>query len=207
MNNAPVTFDAGRPRLSGPIHRLAKPLGSIARPMAGTRWFPLWAIVRHTGRTSGKAYATPVVALRTSDGFIIPLPFGDATQWAKNLFAAGGGSLRSAGREHEIGEPRIVEDEVAAAHLPRLVRFAAGRLGLRQFVLVRRPERPGDGFGVVRERRRPQCRRRRHQQLRVVPLHAGRLGVLRDRPRRQRWRRHHGALARAVGTAEHDHLR
>jgi deazaflavin-dependent oxidoreductase (nitroreductase family) len=106
--------------------------------MAGSRWFPLWAILRHTGRTSGKAYSTPIVALRTRDGFIIPLPFGDATQWAKNLFAAGGGSIRSAGREHQIAEPRIVEGEVAAAHLPALVRFLAGRLGLRQYVLVRR---------------------------------------------------------------------
>jgi len=138
MNSQPATFDAGRPRFSGPIRRLAKPFGPIARPMAGTRWFPLWAILRHTGRTSGTAYATPVVALRTRDGFIVPLPFGDATQWAKNLFAAGGGRIRSAGREHEIGEPRIVEGEVAAANLPPLVRVVAGRLGLRQYVLVRR---------------------------------------------------------------------
>ena len=136
MTSKPATFDADRPRLSGPIRRLAKPFGPIARPIAGTRWFPLWAIVRHTGRTTGKAYATPIVALWTRDGFIIPLPFGDATQWAKNLFA-GGGSIRSAGREHEIGEPRIVEGEVAAAHLPPLVRSVAGRLGLRQYVLVR----------------------------------------------------------------------
>ena len=138
MNSTPATFDAGRPRFSGPIRRLAKPLGQIARPLAGTRWFPLWAILRHTGRTSGTAYATPVVALRTGDGFIIPLPFGDATQWAKNVFAAAGGSVRSAGREHEIGEPRIVEGEDAAVHLPPPIRFLAGRLGLRQYVLVRR---------------------------------------------------------------------
>lgn len=138
MTSTPATFDAGRPRLSGPIRRLARPFGPIARPMAGTRWFPLWAILRHTGRTSGKAYSTPIAALRTRDGFIIPLPFGNATQWAKNLFATGGGSIRSAGREHEIGELRIIEGEEAAAHLPAVVRFVAGRLGLRQYVLVRR---------------------------------------------------------------------
>ncbi len=138
MNGKPATFVAGRPRLSGPIRRLAVPLGPVARPLAGTRWFPLWAVLRHTGRTSGTAYATPVVALRTDSEFIIPLPFGDATQWAKNLFAAGAGSIRSAGRDHEIGDPRVVEGQDAAAHLPRLIRVVAGRLGLRQFVLVRR---------------------------------------------------------------------
>jgi deazaflavin-dependent oxidoreductase (nitroreductase family) len=138
MNTTPATFDAGRPRFSGPVRALARPFGPIAQRMAGSRWFPLWAILRHTGRTSGTAYATPIVALHTSDGFIIPLPFGDATQWAKNLFAAGRGSIRSAGREHEIGEPRLVEGEEAAAHLPALIRFVSGGLGLRHFVLVRR---------------------------------------------------------------------
>ena len=131
-------FDAGPPRHSGPIRRLARPFGPIARRLAGRRWFPLWAILRHVGRSSGTAYATPVVAIATPDGFIIPLPFGDATQWAKNLFAAGGGSLRFAGREYQIAEPRIAERDVAAAHLPRVIRSLAGRLGLRQFVLVRR---------------------------------------------------------------------
>lgn len=138
MTSTPATFDAGRPRFSGPIRRLAKPFGPMARPIAGTRWFPLWAILRHTGRTSGTAYATPVVALRTGDGFIVPLPFGDATQWAKNLFAAGGGSIRSAGGEYQIADPQIVDGEAAAVHLPPLIRFLARRLGLRQYVLVRR---------------------------------------------------------------------
>ena len=40
-----------------------------------------------------------------------------------------------------------------------------------------------------------------------VPLHAGRLGVLAHRPRRQRRRRHDRSVAGAVGAAEHDHLR
>ena len=105
--------------------------------MAGRRLFPLWAILRHTGRKSGTAYATPVVALRTRDGFFVPLPFGDATQWAKNFFAAGGGAIKYAGREYRVVEPRIVEREDIADRLPRLVRFASRRLGLRQFVAVR----------------------------------------------------------------------
>jgi deazaflavin-dependent oxidoreductase (nitroreductase family) len=137
--SAPTTADAvaGRPHRSGPIRRLARPFGPIAVRMSGRRWLPLWAILRHTGRTSGRTYATPVVALATADGFIVPLPFGDATQWAKNLLAARGGSIRSAGREHQVGDPRIVDLERAVG-LPPLVRFLSARLGIRQFVLVRR---------------------------------------------------------------------
>jgi len=136
--NASTKFHAGRPRLSGPIRRLSRPLGPLALPLAGRRWFPYYAILRHTGRTSGRAYSTPVVARPTPDGFLIPLPFGDATQWARNIFAAGGGSIRRAGREYQIGEPQVVDREVGAAHLPRPLRFVAGWLGLRQYVLVRR---------------------------------------------------------------------
>lgn len=135
--STPSTFEAGRPRISGPVRALARPLGPLALPIAGRRWFPFYGILRHTGRTSGKAYSTPVVALPTSDGFLIPLPFGDATQWARNLFAAGGGSLRSAGREFRIGNPEVVDREVAEGRLPMFVRFLSRRVGLRQFILVR----------------------------------------------------------------------
>ena len=138
MSTTTPDFTAGRPRRSGPIRAISRVLGPLGGEMAGRRIFPLWAILRHTGRKSGTAYATPVVALRTQDGFFVPLPFGDATQWARNLFAAGGGSIRYAGREYRVTEPRIVEREAIAASLPRLVRFLSRRIGLRQFVEVRR---------------------------------------------------------------------
>ena len=137
MNTTSHDFVAGHPRRSGPIRAIARPFGPVARRLAGARLFPLWAILRHTGRTSGTTYATPIVALRTADGFIIPLPFGDATQWAKNLHAAGGGSIRFAGREYQVTDPRVVEREAPASQLPRAVRFVARRVGLRHFVTVR----------------------------------------------------------------------
>jgi deazaflavin-dependent oxidoreductase (nitroreductase family) len=138
MTNTPTMFEAGRPRISGPIRRISRPLAPLARPLAGRRMLPLYAVLHHTGRTSGTPYATPVVALRTPDGFIVPLPFGDATQWARNVFAAAGGSLTYAGRDHQVAEPRVIDREDAQALLPRLVRFLAARVGIRQFVLVRR---------------------------------------------------------------------
>jgi deazaflavin-dependent oxidoreductase (nitroreductase family) len=137
MNTASPDFVAGQPHRSGPIRAFARVVGPIGGRMAGHRLFPLWATLHHTGRTSGTAYATPVVALRTSDGFFVPLPFGNATQWAKNVFAADGGAITYAGREYRVVEPRIVEREAIADRLPRLVRFASRRVGIRQFVAVR----------------------------------------------------------------------
>jgi deazaflavin-dependent oxidoreductase (nitroreductase family) len=137
MTHTQATFDAGRPRRSLPIRWLARAVEPVASHRAGSRWFPLWAILRHTGRTSGKVYATPVVGLRTPDGFLIPLPFGDATQWARNLFAAGGGSIRFAGREYRINQPQIVDHDLAKLYLPGVLAFVTARLGLRQYVLVK----------------------------------------------------------------------
>jgi len=137
MNDHATTFAAGPPRMSRPIRWIARPLGPIARPIAGRRWFPFYAILHHTGRTSGKPYSTPVVALKTPDGFLVPLPFGDATQWARNVFAARGGSITFAGRESAIANPKIIDRDDAKAYLPPFVRFLAARLGLRQFVRVR----------------------------------------------------------------------
>jgi deazaflavin-dependent oxidoreductase (nitroreductase family) len=136
MTTANAAVQAGRPRLSRPIRWLAKALSPLASPLAGTRWFPLWGVLEHTGRRSGTVYATPVVALRTDTGFLIPLPFGNATQWAKNLFAAGGGALRHAGHRYAIEAPEVVDGDTAIG-LPGPVRRLSGVLGLRHFVRVR----------------------------------------------------------------------
>jgi deazaflavin-dependent oxidoreductase (nitroreductase family) len=129
---------AGQARRSRPIHALAVATRRLANPLAGSRWFPLWAVLGHTGRTSGAAYRTPVVAFAVGDRFLIPLPFGDRTQWAKNLFAADRGTLRHRGREVAIAGPEVLELASIQRELPGWVRFAASRLGLRQFVRVRR---------------------------------------------------------------------
>jgi deazaflavin-dependent oxidoreductase (nitroreductase family) len=138
MNTTTTELTAGHSRRSGILRSMTRPIGPIASRFAGRRLFPLYAILHHIGRTSGKPYATTVVALQTPNGFVIPLPFGDATQWAKNLFAAGGGSVRFAGRDFQVVEPRLVDRDEARAVLPGWVWSVSGRIGLRQFVMVRR---------------------------------------------------------------------
>jgi deazaflavin-dependent oxidoreductase (nitroreductase family) len=137
---ATTVFVAGRPRLTRPLHGLARRLGAVGRPLSGTRWLPMYALLRHIGRSSGTAYATPVVAFRAADEFVIPLPFGDVTQWARNLFASGSGRLRRGGQDFQVVEPRIVVLEEARAILPPVVTTIARLTGLRQFVIVRLAE-------------------------------------------------------------------
>jgi deazaflavin-dependent oxidoreductase (nitroreductase family) len=135
----PTTPDPARD--DSVMHRLTVRAGGLSRPIAGTRWFRLWAVLRHVGRRSGTTYETPIVALPAAGGFLIPLPFGDATQWLKNLRSADQAGLRYGGREFVIDHPELVDRETAGPDLPGWVRFAARRVGIEHFVRVRQVSR------------------------------------------------------------------
>lgn len=116
----------------GPPRRLVNATAPIARALAGRRWVPLWAVIRHRGRRSGTAYETPIAVVPTSDPAVvmIGLPWGVTTNWARNVVAAGGASLRWKGREVELARPRIVDGAEAerlakAPFRPVLKRFPA----------------------------------------------------------------------------------
>lgn len=64
-------------------------------------------IIRHTGRTSGKAYETPVGAVATDDGFLISLPYG-RSNWARNVLAAGAATFVFEGATYDVDSPEII---------------------------------------------------------------------------------------------------
>ena len=95
--------------------RLVKATTPLARRLAGHRWFPLWAVMHHVGRKSGTAYAIPVaiVPTRGPDVLLVGLPWGETTNWAQNVLAAGGATVTWKGRDWTTTNPRIVGPEVA----------------------------------------------------------------------------------------------
>lgn len=71
--------------------------------LAGRKhWYA--AVIRHSGRRSAKSYATPVVADRVTDGFIVPLPYGTSVDWLCNMQAAGRASVTVNGKTYIIGD-------------------------------------------------------------------------------------------------------
>jgi len=102
---------------AGPPKWAVNATAPMARGISGRRWFPLFGIMHHRGRKSGKQYATPiaVVPTVTKDVFLIGLPWGRDTNWGMNVVAAGGATLTWKGREHQATEPRIIEGDEAAA--------------------------------------------------------------------------------------------
>jgi deazaflavin-dependent oxidoreductase (nitroreductase family) len=92
-------------------------------PFAGTRWNPIFAVVVHRGRHSGRSYSTPVAARRVEDGFVISLSFGAQVDWHRNLVAAGGGTVRWAGRDYPVSAPLAIDAEIGRASFNAIQRF------------------------------------------------------------------------------------
>ena len=111
--------------------------------LAGSRYF-FAGIIRHSGRRSGREYATPVWAVPTSEGFLISLPFGEGVDWLKNVLAAGRATIETKGETWEVVEPEVVDREVAYPLLPWWVRLMFGLAGFERYLKVKSsPRSPG----------------------------------------------------------------
>jgi deazaflavin-dependent oxidoreductase (nitroreductase family) len=104
--------------------------------MAGHRWFRLWGVLHHVGRTSGREYEVPIVARRTSTGFVIPLPFGERTQWVKNVIARGGCTIRWNGADYRLTDPRVLDIAEVQDAFSGVQRWVIPRVGLRRALVL-----------------------------------------------------------------------
>jgi deazaflavin-dependent oxidoreductase (nitroreductase family) len=68
---------------------------------------PPWAVVCHRGRSTGRAYRTPVVAAVRGRTLAIAVLYGQESDWVRNVLA-GGGQVVRAGRTYELIAPRLV---------------------------------------------------------------------------------------------------
>jgi deazaflavin-dependent oxidoreductase (nitroreductase family) len=66
------------------------------------------SVVRHVGRRSGRTYDTPVVAVRHGDSFLVALPYGERTDWLKNVLASGSAIIVANGHSYEVDRPEVI---------------------------------------------------------------------------------------------------
>ncbi len=97
---------AGPPAATRQINR-------VAVRLAGHRWLPVWAVLWHRGRKSGKEYAVPISVIPTDTTFVIALPWGRRTDWVRNVRATGRCTIRWKGAVYDCTEPTFVDREVA----------------------------------------------------------------------------------------------
>ena len=97
--------------MKGPIQSGLRQLTKITRPLAmhsagkqgsGT------SVVCHIGRKTGKSYKTPVVAVDHDGTVYIALPYGEGTDWLKNVLAKGTATVVSGGDRYDIDRPEVI---------------------------------------------------------------------------------------------------
>ena len=117
----------------------SRTLNRVTVPLARAGRGP-WALVRHVGRRSGRAYETPLLMARVPDGFVIELTYGPGVDWYRNIVAAGRCAVVYGGVEYQVDriEPCATADGLAAfGGLPALVLRLARRREFRVLHVAR----------------------------------------------------------------------
>jgi deazaflavin-dependent oxidoreductase (nitroreductase family) len=131
-----TAITAPAPRFGGILWKLARLTSPLTMPLAGKRWNPIFAVIEHQGRKSGRHYSTPVAARRTTSGFVIALAFGAQVDWYRNLVSAGGGTIRWRGGSYRMTAPERLDVASAIATFHPVQRFLLGLAGVDGYVNV-----------------------------------------------------------------------
>lgn len=94
------------------------------------------ALLEHVGRRSGRRHVTPVHPTFVDDQVWIPLPYGEGSQWARNVLAAGHCQMTLRDVVYELDEPQIVP-ALEDPKLPERAARFAGWLGIEYLRLHR----------------------------------------------------------------------
>ncbi|MGE3911519.1 MAG: nitroreductase family deazaflavin-dependent oxidoreductase [Chloroflexota bacterium] len=105
----------------------------VTRTFAG--WAPTFGIVHHRGRSSGRAYQTPVNVFARRGGYAVALTYGPGAEWVRNVLANGEAVLETRGRRYHVTHPRLVHDP-QGRHVPRPVRAVLEILNVDTFLLL-----------------------------------------------------------------------
>jgi deazaflavin-dependent oxidoreductase (nitroreductase family) len=99
-------------------------------------------LLEHVGRVTGTTRVTPVRPVDTTDGVRVVMPLGAASQWGRNVIAAGHCRMQRGGVVIELDSPRIVNPRDVEG-MPALPARLMSWLGFRYLLLRRFDERPG----------------------------------------------------------------
>ena len=135
--------------MRGPVQNALRLLTHIMRPLsmrsAGKQGSST-SVIRHVGRRSGQTYETPVIAARHEDKVLIALPYGERTDWLKNVLRKGSAAIVTSGHIYQVDRPEVIPMAEATGYFrPREQRMH------RQFhvgsalQVHQRPETPNNG--------------------------------------------------------------
>jgi deazaflavin-dependent oxidoreductase (nitroreductase family) len=119
------------------VRRTSRAMKPLALKSAGTPG-AYASVIRHVGRTTGRAYETPVGAVAIDDGFVIALPYGPNTDWLKNVLASGSAIIVDEGSTYDVDRPELVPMAAAGRYFSPQDQRAHRMFGVDQCLRVRR---------------------------------------------------------------------
>lgn len=112
--------------------RFANP---VVRLVAGR--LPPLGLVRHSGRRTGRSYATPVLAFGTSGDLVIALVYGARSDWVQNVVTAGRAEVVRFGKAREYSEPRLAAADEGLRLVPAILRPALRLVGVHDCLVMK----------------------------------------------------------------------
>lgn len=97
---------------------------------------PPWVILRHRGRSSGRAYEVPLAVFRIDGGFVFALTYGSSADWVRNVLSAGECEIVRAGTVHRLTNPRLLSAEEGYRIANAPVSLALRLIRCREFLAV-----------------------------------------------------------------------
>ena len=120
--------------LSRSIARLNRVgLNRVTRHIAP--WAPGFGLVMHRGRRSGRTFRTPVNVFVRDHEYVFALTYGLASDWVKNVQAAGGCDLETHRRTVHLCRPRL-EHQQSRPDLPWPVRTILRATKVHDFLIL-----------------------------------------------------------------------
>lgn len=116
---------------------LAKRFNPVLMPIANRGIIGLIGVIRHRGRRSGRTYETPIAIRPVAGGFVIPLPYGETTDWCSNVLAAGRAVVTVRGKDHDVAGPEVIDRATASDAYPVIIRPMLRAFGISRFLRVR----------------------------------------------------------------------
>ncbi|WP_216893811.1 nitroreductase family deazaflavin-dependent oxidoreductase [Nocardia alni] len=96
------------------------------------------SVIHHVGRRSGQAYQTPVTVVERDSSFVIALPYGERTDWLRNVLAQGSATLVIGGSSYAVDKPEVLPMDVANSYFPPKTQRLLKRFGVESALQLHR---------------------------------------------------------------------
>lgn len=122
------------------VRLLIRPMSKVLNPaigrFAGRRHFAMVGHIQHVGRRSGRTYSTSARVVVDGDIVLIPLTFGNTSDWVRNIRASGGCVVHVDGNTYRAQRPQLFSPTapVVRAAFGPAERAGFRLLGIQQFL-------------------------------------------------------------------------